>query len=60
MAKVIWRGPEREFPGLGRIVQAGDAVELPDEQAAALIAAGYAEPEQTAPKRAPDGKDGER
>lgn len=41
---VRWVGPDRHFPSLRRVVRAGDTVELPDEQAQALIAAGYAEP----------------
>lgn len=43
MARVIWRGPEREFPALGRVVREGDEVELPDEQAEAMVAYGLAE-----------------
>ena len=42
--KVRWLGSDREFPSLGRVVRHGDVVELPGEQAQAMIAAGYAEP----------------
>lgn len=56
MATIIWRGPEREFPAFGRVVRAGETVEVADEQADALVRAGLAE--RPKPKTQEKGSDG--